>query len=110
MTQGQNVIYLPPGVVTPQSASGPPTTAGVPFDKAFFQNMLPTAIKHFCEQADCDSPIVELLTTDGTRHFVKGISGVADQWVAVNSDESAIHYIASKLLFLETGLELYRGL
>ncbi len=87
MTQGQNVLYLPPGVPAAPSSPTPSAQPGVPFDKAFFQGLLPTAIKNFCDQVACESPIVELLTTDGTRHFVKGISGVADEWVALHTEE-----------------------
>jgi hypothetical protein len=87
MAQGQSVIYLPPGVAIAPSAAAPPAQSGVPFDKAFFQAILPGSIKSFCEQASCDTPVVELLTTDGSKHFVKGISGVADQWVALHTEQ-----------------------
>lgn len=87
MTQGQNVIYLPPGVAVAPSAAPQPAPSGVPFDKAFFQGILPGSIKNFCEQAECDTPVVELWTTDGAKHFVKGISGVADQWVALHTEQ-----------------------
>ena len=87
MPSGQNVIYLPPGVSVAPSPQAPVTQTGVPFDKAFFQQILPGSIKNFCDQTECESPIVELLTTDGSRHFVKGISGVADQWVALHTEE-----------------------
>jgi hypothetical protein len=30
-------------------------------------------------------PIVEVLTVDGVTHYVNGISGVSDQWVALQS-------------------------
>ena len=43
------------------------------------------AIKSFCTQVSCTSPIVELLTVDGTKHYVKGISGVSDTWVALHT-------------------------
>lgn len=87
MTQGQNVLYLPQGVAMAPSSPAPQAPTGPPFDKTFFQAILPTAIKNFCEQTKCEAPIVELLTVDGTRHFVKGISGVADQWVALHTEQ-----------------------
>jgi hypothetical protein len=60
----------------------------VPFDKTFFEAVLPQAIAAFCKQVQCgDAPIVELLTVDGTRHFVKGIAGVSDSWVALHTSE-----------------------
>jgi hypothetical protein len=58
---------------------------GIPFDRNFFQNILPGSVASFCEQLRCDSPIVELLTADGTRHYLKGISGVSDSWVALHT-------------------------
>jgi len=79
------VIYLPPGVAAPQSAVGPQGSSGVPFDRQFFEKVLGGAVRSFCEQAECGSPIVELLTTDGARHFVRGISGVTDTWVALHT-------------------------
>lgn len=85
MTQGQNVLYLPPGVVPPQG-SQPPTApaAGSPFNREFFEDVLPLAIQSFCQQMDCDAPIVEVLTVDNVRHYVKGISGASDAWVALH--------------------------
>jgi hypothetical protein len=58
---------------------------GIPFDKTFFADVLPAAVQSFCEQSACEGPIVEVLTADGARHFVKGISGVADLWVALHT-------------------------
>jgi len=87
MSQPQRVIYLPPGVVAPQGPSGPPVavTPGVPFDRVFFERILPPAVEAFCAQANCNVPIVEVITVDGARHYVNGISGVADQWVALQT-------------------------
>jgi hypothetical protein len=89
MTSPSRVIYLPPGVVAPQGPSSPPVpiTPGIPFDKTFFQQILPVAVDGFCKQADCNVPIVEVLTVDGTTHYVNGISGVADQWVALHTTQ-----------------------
>ncbi len=87
MAQGQNVLYLPQGVSTTASSTAQQSPSGPPFDKAFFQAILPVSIKNFCEQTNCETPIVELLTLDGKRHFVKGISGVADQWVALHTEQ-----------------------
>ncbi|MEO8541504.1 MAG: hypothetical protein ABI577_17305 [bacterium] len=86
MTQPSRTIYLPPGVVAPQGPSSPPIapSPGIPFDKFFFQSLLPQAINAFCAQANCTVPIVEVLTVDGITHYVNGISGVSDQWVALH--------------------------
>ncbi len=79
----ENAIFLPPGVVAP-TAPAPPA-AGPPFDRHFFEKVLPEAIKSFCTQVVCEIPIVEIYTVDGARHFVKAISGVSDQWVALHT-------------------------
>lgn len=87
MTQPGRVLYLPPGVATPVAgpAAGP---SGVPFDRSFFEQILPSAVASFCRQVDCgQSPLVELLTVDGVTHYVKGISGVADGWVALHTTD-----------------------
>lgn len=83
--QPSRVIYLPPGVVAPQGPSSPavPANPGIPFDKAFFQQILPAAVDGFCQQVGCNVPILEVLTVDGMTHYVNGIIGVADQWVAL---------------------------
>jgi hypothetical protein len=89
MTQPANVIYLPPGVIAPISQQpAPPIPSGVPFDKSFFEQILPASVLNFCQNTECDTPIVELWTVDGSRHFVKGISGVADSWVALHTQSS----------------------
>lgn len=77
------VLYLPPGVIVPAAPVPPPN--GPPFDRAFFERVLPEAVRAFCDQAKCEEPVVELLTVDGDRHYVRGISGVADQWVALHT-------------------------
>ncbi len=83
MTQPSRLIYLPPGVAAVPAA--PVTNNGAPFDRNFFENVLPPAIAAFCSQGNCEVPVVELTTIDGTRHYVNGISGVADQWVALQT-------------------------
>ena len=87
MTQPSRVIYLPPGVVAPQGPSSPAIAInpGIPFDRTFFEQILPPAIQGFCAQVKCTVPIVEVLTVDGTTHYVNGISGVADSWVALHT-------------------------
>ena len=87
MGQPSRVIYLPTGVAAPSMAQPvpPPTASGVPFDRAFFQQILPAAVNSFCTQVKCDRPVVELLTVDGARLFIQGISGVADSWVALQT-------------------------
>lgn len=87
LTQPSRVIYLPPGVM-PAGAQPSPTPAsvpGIPFDRGFFQQVLPAAVDSFCKQAPCGTPVVEVLTVDGLTHYVKGISGVADSWVALHT-------------------------
>ena len=80
----ETAIFLPPGVVPP-AASVQPAPGGPPFDRAFFEQVLPEAIKSFCTQVVCTTPIVELFTVDGAKHFVKAISGVSDAWVALHT-------------------------
>lgn len=85
MTTPSNVIYLPPGVMPPvQGAVGSPGPA-VPFNREFFQRMLPAAVKDYCEQVHCISPQVQVVTVDGVVHHVVGIAGVADAWVALHA-------------------------
>lgn len=81
-----SVIYLPPGVI-PQAAASPPGAppSGIPFDRAFFEKLLPQAVQSFCSQTKCDLPVVEVYTMDGTRHFVNAISGVTDTFVALQT-------------------------
>ena len=85
MTQPSRVIYLPPGVVPAPTGQSPTPPSGIPFDRSFFQQILPGSIASFGENTTCSQPIVELLTTDGTSHYVKGIVGVADNWVALHT-------------------------
>jgi len=84
----QNLIYLPPGVMPPtQQAPAPVAAAGIPFDRPFFEQMLPQAIAVFSAQMTCDHPVVEVLTVDGTTHFVNGVTGLADAWVALHTSK-----------------------
>jgi hypothetical protein len=88
MTQPSRVIYLPPGVVSgPQPVPMPPgsAAAGIPFDRTFFEQVLPQSVAGFCSQTQCDTPIVEVTTVDGMTHYVNGISGIADAWVALHT-------------------------
>lgn len=80
----RNLLVLPPGVLLPP----PPPPAGPqpgspPFNRDFFERILPEVAAAFCERAACDSVIVELITTDGATHLVKGISALSEQWVAL---------------------------
>jgi hypothetical protein len=61
--------------------------SSVPFDRAFFENVLPGAVAAFCTQLGCEQPVVELLTVDGMTHYVNGISGVSDSWVALHTSQ-----------------------
>ncbi len=87
MSQPPTAIYLPPGVIPPSAAPGPagPQFPGIPFDRAFFERLLPQAVQHFCSQVPCSVPRVELYTVDGTIHFVNAISGVTDTFVALQT-------------------------
>jgi hypothetical protein len=87
MTQPSRVIYLPPGVVASAPAPTHPATAqpGVPFDRNFFENILPPSIAGFCQQTKRDVPVVEVTTVDGVTHYVNGISGLSDSWVALHT-------------------------
>ena len=93
MTQPQRVIYLPPGVVpgpvAPQQPAAPQQQMPVlvPFDKAFFEQVLPGAVGAFSGQVECDQPLVQLLTVDGAVHYVKGLAGVSDAWVALHTQQ-----------------------
>lgn len=87
MSQPSRVIYLPPGVVagTPAPQPAPHIGAGLPFDRNFFENILPPSIAGFCQQVNCKVPVVEVNTIDGVTHYVNGISGLADTWVALQT-------------------------
>jgi hypothetical protein len=85
MTQphNQSVIYLPPGVIP--AAAQLPANNGIPFNRQFFEGILPQAVQAFCNQVECNIPRVELYTADGTTHFINAISGVTDLWVALQT-------------------------
>lgn len=83
--QPSRVIYLPPGVVAPPAPGPGIVSTGIPFDRAFFEQVLQPAIVGYCEQVGCTIPVVELSTVDGVTHYVNGIAGVADQWVALQT-------------------------
>ncbi|MBA4179086.1 MAG: hypothetical protein C0506_00715 [Anaerolinea sp.] len=51
----------------------------------FFEQVLPRAIQSFCSQTACPLPVLELMTVDGTTHYVNAIAGVADNWVALQT-------------------------
>ncbi len=85
MSQQPSVIYLPRGVAAPGAAVPASTPAtGIPFDRNFFEKVLPQAVGGFANHVSCESPVVEVTTVDGTTHYVYGISGVADSWVALH--------------------------
>lgn len=82
----QNVLYLPPGVAPPPVVQ--PAVAiggGPPFDRAFFERVLQPSVEAFCKHINCEQPVVEVTTIDGITHYVMGISGIADQWVALQT-------------------------
>jgi hypothetical protein len=85
MTQPSRVLYLPPGVAPPGAPQAAIPQSHVPFDRTFFEGVLHEAIKGFCSQVQCTLPVVEVLTVDGMTHYVNGISGVTDQWVALST-------------------------
>ena len=76
-------LILPPGAAPPTS----PTTSGPPFDRNFFESVLPSAVQSYCSQVACTMPLVQLFTADGARHYIRAISGVTDQWVALHTQE-----------------------
>lgn len=79
----QSVIYLPPGVIP--AAAQLPANNGIPFNRQFFETILPQAVQTFCNQVECNNPRVELYTADGFTHYINGISGVTDLWVALQT-------------------------
>lgn len=99
MTQPQHVLYLPPGVVPAASAIHQQVMPnGLPFDRTFFEQVLPQSIQAFCSQTECTLPVVELLTVDGTTHFVNGIAGVSDQWVALQTSSEGHEHVVQVFL------------
>jgi len=88
MPQTSPVLYLPPGVVPAAGPPREPSPTGAPFDRSFFEQVLPQAVGAFCTQVKCDVPVVELRTVDGAVHFVTGISGVSDLWVALHTSSA----------------------
>jgi hypothetical protein len=88
VTQPTRVIYLPPGVTAASQAATPSPISSIPFDRGFFESVLPPAIDAFCKQSDCTVPIVELTTVDGFSHFVNGISGASESWVALHTSRT----------------------
>jgi hypothetical protein len=97
-----SVIYLPPGVI-PQAAPPPGVhPSGIPFDRAFFERLLPQAVQSFCSQVKCDLPVVEVYTMDGTRHFVNAISGVTDTFVALQTSLEAHDHVVQAFIPYQT--------
>ncbi len=90
-----NVLYLPPGVTAPSPMPVQmPMPSGIPFDRKFFESILPQSVASFCSATKCEIPRVELLTVDGTTHFVSGIVGVADSFVVLQAaKEDHLHTI-----------------
>ena len=90
MSQPSSVIYLPPGVIPagPTNAA-PQSNPAVPFDRSFFERLLPEAVRVFCHSVDCQGPLVEVFTVDGTVHFVNAISGVTDTFVALQTSRES---------------------
>ena len=76
-------LILPPGVVS----QGQPAASGVPFNRDFFESVLPGAIQSYCTQVACTMPLVQLFTSDGSRHYIRAISAVSDLWVALHTQE-----------------------
>ncbi|MCY3571075.1 MAG: hypothetical protein OXH19_07000 [Chloroflexi bacterium] len=77
-------LILPPGAVP---TTPTPAPSGPPFDRNFFESVLPSAIQSYCSQVSCKMPLVQLFTADGARHYIRAISGVTDQWVALHTQE-----------------------
>lgn len=79
------MIYLPPGVIPAAGNSANAAPTGIPFDRAFFEKLLPQAVQVFCNSTECNVPRVELFTIDGSTHYVTGVSGVTDSFVALQT-------------------------
>ena len=80
----RSALILPPGAVPPES---PAPASGPPFDRNFFEAVLPSAIQSYCTQVACTMPLVQVFTADGARHYIRAISGVTDRWVALHTQE-----------------------
>ena len=85
MAEHATPLVLPPGVLPPPRPAPPPQ--GAPFDRRFFEQVLPQAVQAYCSQVACTLPLVELRTVDGATHYIRAISAVADQWVALHVQE-----------------------
>ena len=74
MTQPtQRVLYLPPGVVAaPPPTPVPQSQSGLPFDRAFFEQLLPAMVANFCAQIECAAPLVEVMTVAATGVVPEG--------------------------------------
>ncbi len=92
------MLYLPPGVVPGVSSQQQALPNGLPFDRTFFEQVLPQAVQAYCNQIGCTHPVVELLTVDGTTHFVNGIVGVSDQWVALQTSQEGHEHVTQVFL------------
>ena len=79
-------LILPAGVVPPVQ-SAPQSLQHAPFDRKFFESVLPSAIQSYCAQVSCTMPLVRLYTVDGSRHYIRAISAVSDSWVALHTQE-----------------------
>ncbi len=78
-------LVLPPGAMPP--ARPAPSPSGAPFDRNFFESVLPAAVHAYCNQVACTIPLVQLYTSDGARHYIRAISAVSDAWVALHTQE-----------------------
>ena len=76
-------LILPPGAV-PTSV---PPAGGPPFNRDFFESFLPQAIQSFCSQVACTIPLVRIFTADGARYYIRALSGLTDQWLALETQE-----------------------
>ncbi len=76
-------LVLPPAVLPPERPAPPPS--GAPFDRRFFESVLPGAVRAYCTQVACTIPLVQLFTSDGARHYIRAISAVSDSWVALHT-------------------------
>lgn len=75
-------LILPPGL-----GSTPSAGSGAAFGRDFFESVLPQSVQSYCNQVTCTSPVVEVYTIDGRKHYVRAVSAVSERWVALDTQD-----------------------